>query len=502
MYSIFNRMRSNYNWKIFIAFSIWLLSIPMNAMTRPNIIWLMAEDIGPDLECNGMQAVHTPNLNWLAKEGLNFTRCYCTNPICSPNRSAMMVGVHQSRINAQHHRSNRSVPLPEPYKPITWWLRESGYTTILGSRLVMDRGRKIDCNFQHQQLGVWDGNLNFGLFDKFDEITTEDQPFFAQIQLKVTHRGDWWDSIRSVSNDPVDPQDIILPSYLADHPVIRMDWAKYLDQIEYMDMEIGRILEDLKQKELLDNTVIIFIGDNGRCNLRGKGYLHDPGIHVPLIIYGLEGIMPEIRNELVNTIDISATILELCGIEIPAYMDGKSFLADGYKREYIYSTRDRWDEVFDRSASITSERFKYIRNYFPEIPYDAHQAYLEFYRPALHIMRKLYLEGGLVRHQMDFLDSSKPEEELYDLQEDPEELVNLAADAEYSKILLEMKTTLQEEEVTNRASVSIHKPVTPAARRILDYVIYYYPEEFRNMINGIEIGYQKYQKLYRTNLKH
>ena len=125
----------------------------LHAEQKPNIIWLMAEDIAPDLECYGMKSVQTPTLNKLAEEGIRYTNCFSTNPICSPNRSAMMTGVHQNKINAHHHRGNRDVPLAEPYKPFTYWLREAGYTTILGNPNVMDRGRKIDCNFKNTPLG-------------------------------------------------------------------------------------------------------------------------------------------------------------------------------------------------------------------------------------------------------------------------------------------------------------------------------------------------------------
>lgn len=230
------------------VFSICVL-FTAHAQEKPNIIWLMAEDIGPDIECYGMKAVKTPNLNQLAEEGTRYTHCFSTNPICSPNRSAMMVGVHQHKINAQHHRGNRDVPLPAPYKPFTYWLRQAGYTTILGNPNVMDSGRKIDCNFKSTPLGAWDGREKFGLFDKYDALTAEDQPFFAQIQLKVTHRGDWWEEIRARSPHPVDPDKVELPSYMADHPVIRLDGATYLDQIEYMDNEVGTLIKDLKKEE-------------------------------------------------------------------------------------------------------------------------------------------------------------------------------------------------------------------------------------------------------------
>ena len=123
---------------------------------RPNIIWLMAEDMELDLACYGMRGVRIPNLDRMAAEGTRFTQTYCANPICSPNRSSMMTGVHQTVINAQHHRSNRGVPLPAPYKPITSFLRDAGYTCVLGSDLVVRSGRKTDWLSRNGDYGLED----------------------------------------------------------------------------------------------------------------------------------------------------------------------------------------------------------------------------------------------------------------------------------------------------------------------------------------------------------
>lgn len=409
---------------------------------RPNIIWLMAEDMGTDLECYGTAGVRTPNLNRLAEEGIRFDRAYCASPICSPNRSSMMVGVHQGEIDAQHHRSNRNAPLPAPYQPITSLLRDAGYTCILGSDLVMQKGTKIDCNFKTEPTGPYDGKTQFGLFDKIGSFEAEDQPFFNQIQLKVTHRGDWWNSIREASTNPVSVDEIQLPPYLADTPEIRYDWAAYLDTVEYMDNEVGLILQELKDKGLDQNTIVIFIADNGRCNLRGKGYLHESGIHVPMIVWGPGYVAAgSVINKLVCTTDISATVLELAGSEIPDYITAKPIFgvpAPKY-RDYVRSARDIWDEIDDCSRSIATKRFKYIKNHMSEVPWNTSQAYLELNRPALHVMRRLKTQGVLNDAEMTHFLDEKPSEELYDLQNDPYELNNLALNPEYANVLAEMR---------------------------------------------------------------
>lgn len=466
---------------------------------RPNIIWLMAEDISNDLACYGMNGLQTPNLDRLASEGIRFSNCFSTNPICSPNRSAMMVGAHQNMIKAQHHRSNREKLLMEPYKPITYWLRRAGYTCILGHTDVMGRGRKTDVNFKHEALGPWDGIHQFGLFDKFDTLLAADQPFFAQIQLLVTHRGDWWNDISERSKDRVDPAQVSLPPYYADHPVIREDWAKYLDQIEYMDHEVGMILQELEEKGLADNTVVIFIGDNGRCNIRGKGYLHDSGLRVPLIIRWPDRLeRGRVSNQVVSLTDISASILQLAGVDMPEYLTGIPFIGVESDREYVISARDLFDEVMDKSRSVSTARYKYIRNDMPEVPWDSHLAYFEFYRPAVHIMRQFQEGGELNEDQAFFFRKTKPVEELYDLQEDPFELNNLAGNAEYSKILDELRQKLLDwENLLPETSETDFDFIYPIAVDILEWVKKEKPDEYQEMLAGKEIGFQRLTREYR-----
>ena len=228
-------------------------------VTKPNILFILSEDISTDLECYGMPAVKTPVLNQLAATGIQYMNAYGNNSICSPSRSNMITGVHQNIINAQHHRSNRNIPLASPFKPITSYLRDAGYTCIIGDKIARGSGGKIDVNFKHKKLGKWDGVNEFGLFDKQNGFNVEDQPFFSQVTLAVTHRGDWWNNIREKSTHKVNPADVILPPHYADTPIIREDWSKYLDQIEYMDNEVGLLLADLEKKGMRDNTIIIFI---------------------------------------------------------------------------------------------------------------------------------------------------------------------------------------------------------------------------------------------------
>ena len=171
--------------RVFLLFCIGFgLAIASGEKERPNIVFLMAEDIGLDLACYGMKGVETPTLDRMAREGRIYKNAISVNPICSPNRSAMMVGMHPNIINAHLHRSNRTIPLPAPYKPITYYLREAGYTCLLGHDLVFEKGRKIDCNFKTQSVGAYDGVTSFGLFDESRNWESGDGPFLLRFNSR------------------------------------------------------------------------------------------------------------------------------------------------------------------------------------------------------------------------------------------------------------------------------------------------------------------------------
>ncbi len=475
---------------------------------KPNILWVMAEDISADLECYGMEGVKTPVLNKLAEEGQMYTRAYGTNTICSPSRSNMITGVHQNVMNGQHHRSNRNIPLKEPYKPITYYLREAGYTCILGSDAIKASTTKTDLNFKNTPIGKWDGKTEFGIFDKKGKITPEDQPFFAQVTLQVTHRGGWWNNTRNESTHKVNTADVVLPPYYAENEVIREDWAKYLDQIEKMDSQMEILLNDLEEKGMRDNTVIIFIGDNGRCNIRGKGYLYEPGVKIPLIVNWpahLKG--GKVDERLVSTIDISASILELAGVKLPEYMTAKPFIDNDKEiNEYVYSARDLWDEILEQSRAITTKDFKYIKNNFTDLSYDAKQAYLEFYRPAVHIMRGLKEEGKLNELQSKFFAPTKEKEELYDLKNDPFETINLANDPKFADKLAEMRNYYDDWNSKNKdmgfEPIDWENAPPPKATELIKWLEKERPKVIEKMKNGIEPGFGKLNKEYQKTLKN
>ena len=240
--------------------------------------------------------------------------------------------------------------------------------------------------------------------------------------------------------------EVQIPPYLPDTPEVREDWATYLDQIEHADQQTETILDDLQKRGLLENTIVIWMGDNGRCQIRGKGYLFEDGIRCPLIISGKGIEAGKVVEDLVSGVDLTATILALAGIERPAHMQGQAFLdnPDYHPKEHVFAVRDRWDEVVDCSRTIVGKRFKYIYNFMPEVPYDAHQKYLNIplVRPILPLLRQMNSDGELTPEQAYFFRPAKEQEQLYDLQEDPFELSNLADVAEHKTAKAELKKRL------------------------------------------------------------
>ncbi|WP_281613047.1 sulfatase [Flammeovirga sp. SubArs3] len=485
--------------KLVAAFTLLLsVNVGYAQNQRPNIIWVMLEDVSLDTESYGMKGVKTPNMNALAEEGTQYYNCFGTASICSTNRSSMIIGTHQLKTNTMHHRSNREVDLIDPYKPFTYWLKKAGYTTILGHNKVKQKGRKTDFNFNYKPVGDWDKDK--GVFDRFGVAENDGQPFFQQITLHVTHRGDWWDKVRKQSKHPVDPASVELPPYYADDPRIRLDWAKYLDQMEYADDEIGMLVQELKDKGLYENTAIIIIGDNGRCNVRGKGYLFDPALRIPLIVKWPAGFEKKTNtNAIISSTDITATILDIAGVDIPDYMTGQSFIADDFDREEVFSYRGLWDEIMESSYAISNEKYRYIRNDHPEIPYDAKQAYLEFYRPAVHVMRALKAEGKLDEFQSAFFET-KPQEELYDLENDPMEKNNLVNDPKYKKVLKSMRKQVASYKKAMKSDSDVYEPVIANAVEVLQMVKDKHPEEYQKMLDGEEIGFYKYVQEYKKSM--
>lgn len=407
------------------------------AASRPNVLWLAAEDMCPDLACYGNGLVATPNIDRLAAEGTRFTRAFCTGPVCSPSRSALATGMYQTTIGAHHHRSHREdgYTLPKGVRLLSHVFQENGYFTCNGTYLgngTFGAG-KMDYNFQVEH--PFDGK-------DWRERKTQ-QPFFAQVNFREAHRGPAWQEARKRPRR-IDPAKVTLPPYYPDDPVAREDVATYLDAINQLDEKVGEILKRLETDGLLDNTIIFFFGDNGQCLLRGKQWLYEGGIHVPLIIRWPGHVeAAQVQADLVSMVDISATSLSLAGLPRPERMDGRPLFGPGARpREYIVAARDRCDETRDYLRCVRTARYKYIRNFMPERPYTQPNRYIETSYPVLALLKKQAAAGTLNPVQSLFMQPHKPPEELYDLEKDPYEVNNLAGDPALQATLLELRGTL------------------------------------------------------------
>ncbi|QDU97134.1 sulfatase family protein [Lignipirellula cremea] len=393
---------------------------------KPNILWITIEDWSPDLSCYGVKGLQTPHVDKLAAEGIRYETAFTTSPVCSTSRSAMMTGFYQNYIGANQHRENAKKPLPYGIKPIPHLFAEAGYFTALMSN-------KTDVNFVP--------NSKSELFQGGDWSERKDgQPFFARITFGGTHRAWNRDPQR-----PIDIADVELPPYYPDTPFVRRDWANGLEQMQLVDRQIGELLKRLEDEGLADNTLVFFIGDHGRCHIRGKQFLYDGGIRIPMIVRWPGKIAPgQVSRELVMSIDICATILEAAGIRAPVPLHGKSLFSQEVKeRKYVFAARDKMDETHDAMRAIRSRDYKLILNLMPERAWCQYNRYKEASYPVLAEMNVLNLQGKLTPAQAAFFAPSKPRIELFDLQQDPYEVNNVAESAEYAAVREELLQELE-----------------------------------------------------------
>ncbi len=405
------------------------------AHERPNIIWINAEDQSAHYSPFIETVAKTPNVDRIAAEGVKFTRAFVTAPVCSPSRSALITGMYQTTIGAHQHRSSHSekkIYLPKGVRTIPEILKEAGYYVTNGRykrpRDTALTNGKTDYNFVYSD-GLYDGG------DWKDR--PKDKPFFAQIQLRggKFRNQRTLEPISGVQTSGIDPAAVELPPYYPDHPDIRKDWAQYLESVEHVDWEVGRILARLDREGISDSTVVFFFTDHGVSHARGKQFLYEEGIRIPLIVWGA-GIHPgKTRTDLVAHIDVAAETLQLAGQPIPDYLEARPLFGPGSNtRDYVVSARDRCDETVERLRSVRTQHYKYIRNYYPRRPHMQPNRYKDG-KALTKVLRNLHREGELNAHQDRIFNPTRPHEELYDRRADPHELHNLAADPKHKQTL-------------------------------------------------------------------
>jgi arylsulfatase A-like enzyme len=425
-----------------------------HADSRPNILWFIVDDMSAHLSCYGETTIQTPAIDSLAQNGTKFTRAYITAPVCSPCRSALITGMYQTSIGAHHHRSGRGelkINLPDGVEPVPLHFQRAGYYTCIGSGLKSGK-ENAKGKRRPSALGKTDYNFEWptSMYDSNDWAgRAEGQPFFMQVQLAGgKHRGQNGKLAadkQAALGSSTSPAEVKLPAHYPDDPVIREDWAAYLDSVRYTDHEVGKVLSRLQNEGLLDQTVIIFMTDHGISHARGKQFLYDEGMHVPLIIKGPGVAAGKVRDDLVSAIDLAPLSLALAAIPIPQTMQGKNILAEDYvTRGHVFAARDRCDETTERLRAVRTVEWKYIRNYHPQRPALQPNAYKDG-KSIVQRLRELHATGQLSdQHQALLFAETRPAEELYRLSDDPGELNNVAADAQHAEVLNEMRAALDQ----------------------------------------------------------
>jgi uncharacterized sulfatase len=415
---------------------------------QPNIVWISCEDISPHLGCYGDPHAITPNLDKLAQEGTRYTNAFTTAGVCAPCRSAIITGMYQNSIGTHHMRC--SATIPTWLEPFPMLLREAGYYCTNNS--------KTDYQFSKPaKKEIWDVS---GAKGHWKNRPQKSQPFFAVFNFTGCHESGIASEskYKSVTEELLpsqrqNPEELTtLPPYYPDTPVTREDWKRNYELITAMDAWAGDLIQQLKDAGEYENTIIFFWSDHGVGLPRAKRWLYDSGTHIPFIIRipkkfqePNQSEVASIDNQLISSVDFAPTVLNLTGIDIPPYLQGRAFLGKhlGPPRKFVYGARDRMDERYDIIRTVRDERYRYIRNFEPLKPYYQYMNTPEK-GATMQEIRKKEASSQLDPVMALFSANEKPVEELYDTHADPFEIHNLADDPAFSQRLGEMRHALSE----------------------------------------------------------
>lgn len=402
-----------------------------DAAERPNILWITSEDNGPQLGCYGDSYADTPNLDAFANQSLRYRMCWSNAPVCAPARTCLVTGMYATSIGGQHMRSAIGVPDDVALYPSLF--RDAGY--------YCTNRTKTDYNLIQNDAGWHDVSKKAHWRNRPDPST----PFFAVVNSTISHES----KIRIRPHTPVhDPADAPVPSYHPDRPEVRRDWAQYYDKMTEMDAELGQVLEQLRRDGLQDSTIVFYYGDHGSGMPRSKRWPFNSGLQVPFILH-----IPERFSHLRPTdylpggatdrlaafVDMAPTALSMCGIEIPKSMQGTVLAGEhpSAPEHYLFGFRGRMDERIDMARSCTDGRYVYMMHFYPDRPYLKYVEFM-FQTPTTRIWKEMFDAGQLNDIQAKVW-RNKPVEELFDLQTDPDEVVNLADAPEHAERVAAMR---------------------------------------------------------------
>lgn len=410
---------------------------------RPNIVWLLSEDNSKHyLKLFDPSGAETPQIAKLAANGLVFEHAFSNAPVCSVARTTLITGCYAPRIGTQFHRKSTVVPMPDGLRMFPAYLRDAGYYTT--------NRQKKDYNAAEGR-GVWDESSRRATWRR----RAAGQPFFHMQSFGTTHESSLHFPESNVGSRPTetDPASVTLAPYHPDTRTFRYTYARYHDRIRQVDGQIGKVVADLEADGLLEETFIFYFGDHGGVLPGSKGYVYESGLHVPLVVRvpkawrHLVDAAPGSRvSGFVSFVDFGPTALHLAGVEVPSAMDGRPFLGRGIsirdvdRRDETFGYADRFDEKWDLVRTLRRGRFKYIRSYQPFL-FDGLRNNYRYKMAAYREWLALYRAGKLNEAQRQFFEPRAPEA-LYDLESDPHEVRNLAADPAHAATLADLRRRL------------------------------------------------------------
>ncbi|MGY8793524.1 MAG: family 16 glycoside hydrolase, partial [Woeseiales bacterium] len=404
------------------------------AGTVPNILWITVEDMSPTLGCYGDNFARSPNLDAFAKESVLYTNAFAVSPVCSPSRSTLITGMFNASMGTNQMRSSNNIPTE--VKGFPSFLRGAGYYT--------SNNVKTDYNCAENKRLI-EESWNLSSAEAHWKDRKSSQPFFSVFNDMTTHQSRtmvWPYSVfqqhvqsRLSKQEISDSAAVPLPPYYPDTPVVRREMARYYDCVSVMDKNVGRLLDQLEEDGLADDTIVFFYSDHGSGMPRHKRLLLDSGMRVALMVHfpkkyqHLAPAAPGTRlDRLVSFVDFAPTVLNLAGQTIPDYMQGIPFLGpkSETERETVYGTRDRVDEVMEMARSVRDKQFLYIRNYMPHLSYNQPSVFSDLGEIRNEITRIAKSDfGSLTGPQQVYAGPRKPVEEFYDCIADPDNIVNL-----------------------------------------------------------------------------
>lgn len=419
----FNANISGWLLALGLAATLGLRAAAVRADERPNFVLIIADDVSAhDLGCYGHPHVKTPHLDALAAGGLKLSRAFLTCSSCSPSRASIITSRYPHNTGAGELHQ----PLPVGQVTVARQLKDEGYYVACAGKWHLGEAAKKDFD-----LVVGGNPSGCELWVKTLAERPRDQPFLLWLAALDAHRPYQKNSIPG----PHQFEDAIVPPYFPDTPAVRGDLNLYYDEISRLDDYVGQVMAEIKRQGTLDNTVVMFIADNGRPFPRCKTTLYDSGIQTPAIVHWPKSIKPgSVSDSLVSSIDIAPTFLELAGVALPKEFQGESFakvLRDprAAHRDAIFAEHN-WHDYAAHQRAVRTERYLYIRNELPQYPRtppaDAVRS------PTYAAMQSLHAEGKLSPQQATCFTTPAPREELYDVISDPHSLKNLAQDEKHA----------------------------------------------------------------------